>query len=308
MEKINIAEILKDCPSNMELNCTMYEDVHFDYVDELNIIHCYIHRKLCKSNITFNQYGTPNSDTKSKCVIFPKGKTTWEGFVPPCKFKDGDIISMENACGCHTFIYNNITDECGSYGYYAIITSIGNFKVNNFCSGSKYRLATEEEKEKLFKAIKDNGYKWNAKTRTLEKLINPEFKIGDRIRTKKDAPINNIPNILITKVNECSYEGVIGYTTNLAHISFKYQDLYELVTDKFNISTLKPFDKVLVRTNVHHPTWSVDFYGGYDIKVGGSFTPFAVTGGKYFQQCIPYEGNEHLRGTTNDCSEYYKNW
>jgi hypothetical protein len=84
--KINVAELLKDCPSDMELNCTMYEDVYFDYVDELNVIHCYIHRKLCKTSITFNQHGTPNSDMKSKCVIFPKGKTTWEGFVPPCKF------------------------------------------------------------------------------------------------------------------------------------------------------------------------------------------------------------------------------
>lgn len=34
MEKINIAELLKDCPKGMELNCVIYEDVHFDYVDE----------------------------------------------------------------------------------------------------------------------------------------------------------------------------------------------------------------------------------------------------------------------------------
>ena len=33
------------------------------------------------------------------------------------------------------------------------------------------RLATEEEKEKLFQAIKDNGYKWNSETKTLEELI-----------------------------------------------------------------------------------------------------------------------------------------
>lgn len=37
--------------------------------------------------------------------------------------------------------------------------------------------------------------------------------------------------------------------------------------------------------------------------------PFkAVSGGEYFQQCIPYEGNEHLLGTTNDCDKFYKNW
>ena len=31
MEKINVAELLKDCPRGMELDCTMYEDVCFDY-------------------------------------------------------------------------------------------------------------------------------------------------------------------------------------------------------------------------------------------------------------------------------------
>jgi hypothetical protein len=87
--KINIAELLRDCPSGMELNCMIYEDVYFDYVDELNIIHCYIQHETHKTSITFNQHGTPNSNIKSKCVIFPKGKTTWEEFYT---FKDGDII------------------------------------------------------------------------------------------------------------------------------------------------------------------------------------------------------------------------
>ena len=51
-EKINIAELLKDCPKGMELDCAMYEDVHFDYVDELNIIHCYIQRGTHKTSLT----------------------------------------------------------------------------------------------------------------------------------------------------------------------------------------------------------------------------------------------------------------
>ena len=90
--KINIAELLKDCPKGMELNCALYEDVYFDYVDELNIIHCYIQHETHKTSIVFNPYGTVDSEVKSKCVLFPKGKTTWEGFVPPCKFKDGDMF------------------------------------------------------------------------------------------------------------------------------------------------------------------------------------------------------------------------
>ena len=27
-----------------------------------------------------------------------------------------------------------------------------------------------------------------------------------------------------------------------------------------------------------------------------------------WNMCIPYEGNEHLHNTTNDCDDYYKNW
>ena len=45
---MNLVEILKQCPSGMELDCTMYEDVYFDYVDKLNIIHCYIKHEHTK--------------------------------------------------------------------------------------------------------------------------------------------------------------------------------------------------------------------------------------------------------------------
>jgi hypothetical protein len=61
-------------------------------------------------------------------------------------------------------------------------------------------LATEEEKQKLFKAIKDNGYKWNSETKTLEKLIEPKFKVGDKIRRK-----NGNEEYIITSINDYTY-------------------------------------------------------------------------------------------------------
>lgn len=33
-----------------------------------------------------------------------------------------------------------------------------------------------------------------------------------------------------------------------------------------------------------------------------------VVGGACWKQCIPYKGNEHLRGTTNACNDYFKTW
>jgi hypothetical protein len=40
-------------------------------------------------------------------------------------------------------------------------------------------LATKEQRDLLFQTIKEAGYKWNEETKTLDKLIEPKFKVGD---------------------------------------------------------------------------------------------------------------------------------
>jgi hypothetical protein len=110
----------------------------------------------------------------------------------------------------------------------------------------RQRFATEEEKQKLFQAIKDHGYKWNAETKTLEKLVEP----------------------------------------------------------KFDITTLKPFDKVLVRDN-DEQEWSTSFFSRC---VKSETNKYSCVNDIRWVQCIPYEENKHLAGTTNDCDDYYKTW
>ena len=154
------------------------------------------------------------------------------------------------------------------------------------------RLATEEEKEKLFQAIKDNGYHWNSETNTLEELVEPKFKVGDKIK------LNSGSIIEISEINNYFYISTTGWKFYI-----KNQDTYELVPNKFDINTLKPFEsKVLVRN------WKSDYWKpaifGFTEK-NEKFT-FYVEGGNFFNKCIPYEGNEHLLGTNDDCDEYYK--
>lgn len=60
----------------------------------------------------------------------------------------------------------------------------------------------------------------------------------------------------------------------------------------------KPFDKVLVRDN-DHCRWTIDFYSYY---IKGCQFPYKTLAGGYCQ-CIPYDGNEHLVGTTNKPEE-----
>jgi hypothetical protein len=279
----------------------MWDNLYFDRVED-DLIHCYYVLDGYRNATMFSKDGCYTAHKVSKCVIFPKGKNSWEGFVPPCKFKDGDIVYVKsNERNEYIIIFKEIRNEhihkyvCFAYQH----LSIDKCALCHLVDAEIMRLATEEEKEKLFDAIKANGYHWNAETKKLEKL--PKFKVGDRIRSKKDAPIN-ISGVLITKVNECGYGGVIGDTTNNAYISFRYQDLYELVPNKFDINTLKSFEsKVLVRST-DEGLWKPAIYGFSHSN--GCY----VVGGACWKCCIPYKGNEYLLGTTDDCNDYYKTW
>ena len=91
----------------------------------------------------------------------------------------------------------------------------------------------------------------------------------------------------------------------IANLHFKEQDEWELVPNKFDISTLKAYDKVLVR-DTNEQVWVADLFSHVLDRPLGGYT-FACVG-HYPNQCIPYLDNEHLLGTNNDCGEYYKNW
>ena len=303
MEKINIAELLKDCPKGMELDCTMYENVYFEGLVEDTLIEFPILVNICdddgERSIRLTKEGCWSPRLHAKCVIFPKGKTTWKGFVSPCKFKDGDIVATDSGrwLGIIKNKYNS--------GYYTVHCAIDYTFNDIFYRCGEYcfsRLATEEEKEKLFQAIKDNGYKWNAKTKTLERLIKPKFKVGDRVRLKsKPNYVYTINSLTWDDNNKLAYRLLPDNDKHLRVISLITQDQYELVPNKFDITTLVPFEsKVLVR-NDESQYWIPAFWGCK--RADGYTTTFG-----WCKYCIPYEGNEHLLGTTNDCDEYFKTW
>lgn len=259
--KINIADLLKDCPKDMELDCTMYDNLYFDSVnaDYYGTINCYTLIDGIKTSINFTKYGTFNNHTGAKCVIFPKGKTTWEGFHRP--FKDGDIVAATIPhAGTWVGIFKQyyINNEFESYCF---ISANGVFKniglKNHVLVGT--RLASEEEQQKLFQAIKENGYKWNEETKTLTKLVEPEFKAGDRIKHKEKQDWF----CTIERVEDRYY--VDGHPTCYT-LPFDKQNEYELVPNKFDITTLKPFEsKVLIRDTVTE-IWYPAFWGFYDKK------------------------------------------
>lgn len=254
--RINIAELLRKCPEGMELDCVLFDDVVFDEIDDDEECNCPIVIKT-KEGETWNLTSTGcwDDSPSAKCVIFPKGKTTWEGFVPPFKFKVGDRIK-----------------SIGSDKYYIIKDiKFDRYILNNDC----------------FLRFNDEHI--------FELVVEPKFKVGDRVRRRHTGE-----TYVIDRINSNGYffknEGGVGFT-------FENECLYELVPNKFDINTLKPFDEVLVR-NTNNERWRGQFYMSYDKN---EEYPFECAY-NCWKQCIPYENNEHLFNKTDDCGDYYKNW
>jgi hypothetical protein len=296
MEKINVAELLKDCPKGMELYSPIFGKVYLDKIRPHLAIVVITDKEQGDFREEFlydGRYGM-----NGECMLFPsKGKTTWEGFQRP--FKEGDIIRVHDEYSDASFIYLAILKQIEgeliyshcSYSYEGSEFSTDDFLFDIY----SIRFATEEEKQKLFQVIKDNGYKWNSETKTLEKLIEPKFKVGDRIRRK-----NSNEEYIITSINDYIYY----YRLNehcTGSLGIQLQDDFELVPNKFDITTLVPFKSEVLVRNDESQYWIPAFWGCK--HADGYTTTFG-----WCKYCIPYSGNEHLLGTTDDCDEFYKTW
>lgn len=92
-----------------------------------------------------------------------------------------------------------------------------------------------------------------------------------------------------------------SYTTDAEPTLFPSKDQRDW--SKFGVSEqdtntrpkpqFKPFEKVLVRDGDQYE-WQCNFFSGIDKE------NFYLCVSARWEQCIPYEGNEHLLGTTNE--------
>ena len=131
------------------------------------------------------------------------------------------------------------------------------------------------------------------------KLYSPIF--GDVIfeKIRQDYIVVKTINI----IREFYSDG--RYYTNGECMLFPSRDNRDWNTfQKFDINTLKPFDKVLVRDS-DASDWYCEFYSHYRSE---SHYKYCCTSTAFYQ-CIPYnDDTKYLVGTKQECPEYYKNW
>ena len=214
---INLVNILKHCPKGMKLYSPIFGEVKFLTVFNNEYIDTYT---SAGNILRFQKDG--RFDSGGECMLFPsKRQKDWDAFQIPVK--RGDIMMFTDKSA--VFIVDTMRDNY--IKTIAYISKHSDFRVvaRIFIS---YIPASEDMKEKLFKAMDKAGYTWD----------------GETLKKK---------------------------------------------------SQFKPFEKVLVRDS-KSDKWECTFYSYFNSK---SRYPHSTTSGMY-AMCIPFEGNEHLVGTTKN--------
>ena len=325
--KINIAEILKDKPRGTKLYSIVHGECTFKAItDEIFKIN------FCNSKFGLTQDGEctlikfGNMYDGGECIIFPsKEMRDWEKF----SWKKGDVlVGVGQRIIFEKFIDENYTKFQGKYSLstYEDRTLV----VDKRCYTSYFRKLDDSVNVKnYFKEIEERlGGKLNRETLEIEKS-QPEFKDGDIVVTDTIPSMCYSKCIFILKgdlyTKDSKAHSYVFYNISNNHISFDVVDtlirdreirlatnpeklqLFDILTkegkywDAANKQIVdlkeyqfKPFEKVLVRDS-YDDVWRASFFS--HIKENdGRYVTTCVT----WKFCIPYEGNEHLLGTTKD--------
>lgn len=308
-ENLDLTELLKDCPKGTKLYSPAFGECTLEEVTNRKDFPIKVTYKIINNDTRFD-YFTKNGYMLSntigaECMLFPsKDRRDWSKWQGP--FKDGDVVYANVDDISYILIYyKQENNTIYRHVCFCLETNTLDYGEHIFTEDpvSELRFATEEEKQKLFNAIKEDGHRWNSETKTLEYLTVPKFKVGDKIKHKFTG---DVYKVLFVQSNECgggAYDVLI--TNEIGKIiDIEEQDNYELIPNKFDPQTLQPFDKVLCRMN-NDDIWGISLFERY--APTNPYPFFCIQ--DCFSQCVPYNDNtKHLVGTNNEAPEYYKCW
>ena len=307
MEILNLVEILKDCPKGTKLYSPALGECALEGVIDSNDYPIKVKYKIINNDTRVDYFTRDGyillNKPDAECMLFPsKNQRDWNKWHKP--FVDGDVVYAEVYDLPYIIIYHKQIDE-RVYCHACLCLETGMFDCDKDCiftddTIDEWRLATEEEKQKLFDVIKDKGYRWNDENKTLEKLIEPKFKVGDSVQSKTD----NNDKFTITNIDNNKF--YYGHGNNHEFmIPVIKQDNWELVPNKFDITTLKPFDKVLVRFNDAF-VWGISHFSHINNDFG---IRFICENNASYIQCVPYnDETKYLLGTAKYAPANYINW
>lgn len=212
------------------------------------------------------------------------------------QFKYGDVIAFRNDThgGYNIGIFDKYLNDTFCKVLCVTLISDGsakiideNYDIENGWDTKRARYATHSEKLDLLEKLAKIGYKWNNNELTLI----AKFKVGDVITNGKLT-------FRIDVVDDKHY--IEGYP-NIAY-KLPISDQHHWKIKKFDIHSLKPYDKVLVKYHKDGywvPTMISLIKDDVIYTIGKDVSPMYV---------IPYENNKHLEAKYDDPDPYYITW
>lgn len=323
--KINIAAILKDKPKRTKLYTDTFGELSIENIDVENELGIILSSKdddelLFYNDGRYNLYGEP--------ILVPsKSMRDWRKFA----WKKGDVLVHKD--GTVHIIFEGFEDDTyrtfkGKYYLWEYNGHIEQFDDHQHCMETSVFIKANDDAKTYINTIEERLCgKLNMETLEIEHA-HQEFKDGD-ILLYKSARFTYFSSIFILKTNRNEMSSYVRFSIGKGSIDYDVP-VCNLYTDRFRYATeeekqqlfsalakenkawdsekkefvdlkpkveLKPFDKVLVR-NDKEDQWSANIFS-YQVRDNMNY----CLGECYWRYCIPYEGNEHLLGTTNNVEE-----
>lgn len=320
--EINIVEILKDKPQGTKLYSSACGKCKLEEVDDKSFKISFYNSKF-----GFMNGGEGHLDKNGKlyddgeCVVFPsKEMRDWSKFA----WKKGDVLV--NKDGDVHIIFERFVDGtyCSFVGKYYL------WKENNDTEQfyekerlltSDFNKANKEEAQTYINTIEEKlGSKLNRETLEIEKT-QPEFKDGDivcisgmgyltyGIVKSIDYLSKKLEYYVLNDMSTLNFDDWLSFEDKHIQPITETQQIIlfdalekegkawdaekKQIVDLKPKVELKPFDKVLIR-DINAERWKASFFSYKEES------HYVSIEGRCWRQCIPYEGNEHLLGTTED--------
>ena len=324
-QKLNIAKILKNKPRGTKLYSMIHGKCSFEAVtDEIFKIN------FCTSKFGLTQSGEctlikfGNMYDGGECIIFPsKEMRDWGKF----SWKKGDVLISSD--GSIEVIFDKWYDDTYTSFYCKhYLNSEDKNKIVYYeeflCTTARYSLEDKDTVQTYIKTIEERlGGKLNCETLEIEKA-QPKFKDGDilscdedsytrhttlilhkdenitesivsLVRHKKLIRINvPIDNFLLSRLYPAREDEKKELFDALAKEGKAWDSEKKQIVDIKKEHQFKPFEKVLVRDS-YDDMWRASFFSHIK-EDDGRYVTTCLT----WRFCVPYEGNEHLLGTTNN--------
>lgn len=324
-QKLNIAKILKNKPRGTKLYSMIHGKCSFEAVtDEIFKIN------FCTSKFGLTQSGEctlikfGNMYDGGECIIFPsKEMRDWSKF----SWKKGDVLISSD--GSIEVIFDKWYDDTYTSFYCKhYLNSEDKNKIVYYeeflCTTARYSLEDKDTVQTYIKAIEKRlGGKLNRETFEIKKT-HPKFKDGDILSCDEDSYTRH--TTLILHKDENITESIVSLVRHRKLIrintpidNFLLSRLYparedekkelfdalakegktwdaekKQIVDIKKEHQFKPFEKVLVRDS-YDDMWRASFFSHIK-EDDGRYVTTCLT----WRFCVPYEGNEHLLGTTNN--------